>query len=215
MTRGSRLCAAALCALGVLASTRARADEDEASIEVHPFGGLARVGEERTSAVVAVPEAGVVGRFTYGLRDWLSLDGELAGAQLAAARFDAVPVTLGGVPGATGPIERSARVAHAAVGATLRLGVRFVPTLGVAIGPQLRMRDGATYLPTGNIPDDHAASTSIDLIASARAGLDYRINSRWLVGVWAGATIAIPFGAPSYQSAEGGLRIEYAFYPLW
>lgn len=207
--------AAVVVATAVLAPTSARADEDEATVELHLFGGVARVGEERTSQVATVPEAGVAGRFTYGLRDWLALDGELAAAQLGAARFDAVPVTLGGVPGATGPIDRSARTARAAVGATLRLGVRLVPTLGVAIGSQLRMRDGATYLPTGNIPDDHAASTTIDLIASARIGLDYRINRRWLAGLWAGATVAVPFGAPSYQAAEGGVRVEYAWYPLW
>jgi len=198
----------------IATTAAARADEDEMSVEAHVIAGAARVGEEGTHQVASVPVAGVTGELNYGIRDWLALGGELAYAQTGAAHFDMVPVVLRGVPEPAAGLDRSARLARAIVGGTLRLGVRVVPTIFVGAGAALRMRPGATYTPTGDVPDDHAASTTIDLVIASRVGLDYRINRRWLVGLWAGAIAAVPFGAPSFQSAEGGLRVEYAWYPM-
>ncbi len=79
----------------------------------------------------------------------------------------------------------------------------------------MRIRPDGADVSTGIVPDHHAAATSIDLTATARLGLDWRINRRWIVGAWFGGAVALPIGAPSYQAAEGGLRIEHAWYPLW
>ena len=77
------------------------------------------------------------------------------------------------------------------------------------------MRPGATFEPTGDVPDDHGAAMSVDLTATARLGFDYRINRRWIAGLTVGATQAIPFGGPSFQSVEGQLEVAYYWYPLW
>jgi hypothetical protein len=206
---------AATVALSAIPSARARADADEASLEVHPTAGVAKLGEDGTTQKATAPLAGVRGAVTYGVRDWLALGVELGYAQTGSAHFDSVPVMIGGISQAPGPLERSARVADGIVGATVRLGVRVVPTLSVGVGGALRVRPGATYAPAMVVPDDHAASTTIDLVVRAQLGLDYRIDRRWLAGAWAGATAAVPFGAPSYQSVEGGIRVEYAWYPLF
>ncbi len=41
--------------------------------------GAAKLAEKGTSQVATVSEAGLVGRFTFGLRDWLALDGSSGG----------------------------------------------------------------------------------------------------------------------------------------
>lgn len=209
----ARVQAVAATALTLVAGL-AHADQQEASVHVEATSGFARVGEERTSAIDTVPLAGANARLTYGVRDALSLDAELGFAHQGTGHFDGAKVTFAGTPGADGPVERSAQLVRLLVGGTLRLGVRWVPTVSVGVGPQVRLRGDGMYLPTGNVPDDHAAGVAVDLLATARVGLDVRVNRHWLAGAWVGGAYAVPLGGPSFQSAEGGLRVEYNWYPL-
>ncbi len=204
----------AVVTLAALGAT-AHADQDEASLEVHPTGGIARLGEDDTDQVVTVPVAGLDVAATYGVRDWLALGAEVGFARTGAGRFNDVPISIGGIPAGTATIDRRANLVRASFGATLRLGVRIIPVVFVGIGPTVRIRPDGADTSTGGVPDHHAAATSIDITAMARLGLDWRINRRWIAGLWAGGSIAVPIGAPSYQAAEAGLRIQYAWYPLF
>jgi len=195
----------------VCAASTAHADRYEASIDVHPLGGLAAVADAGTSATV--PYGGLAGRLTYGLRHWLALDGELAFAQLATARYDDVMLSIDGGRPMPGSLERRARFGRASVGTTLRLGVAVIPTLYVGFGAQGRWRDDGRM--GRYVPDGYDRALSLDLTATARAGLDLRLDRRWIVGVAVGATHAFPIGAPGLDVVEGTASLSYYWYPNW
>lgn len=69
-----------------------------------------------------------------GVRNWLDLGGALVVTSLGEAFYDRAMLTVDAAPMA-GPLKRMSRVSQLRGVATLRVGVAWVPTLQLAIGP--------------------------------------------------------------------------------
>lgn len=207
----ARAALVAVLALGVGVS-HAWADRYEASFHVQPAGGLSQVGSPGTDQRVSVPSGGVSGRLTYGVRHWLAVEAELAGVALGTARFDDVPVTISGGSPMVTDVERSSRAGRLTLGATLRLGVAWIPTVSAGLGGQLRLDGDGVIAGSDVVPDGHAGGVSVDAVAFARVGLDRRINRRLVIGVSVGASHA--FASPTIDTADVSVALGWYWYPL-
>lgn len=210
--KSARVSGAIVTAVLVMSASRARADRDEASLHVQPTGGVAWLGETDADARARVPWAGLSGRFTYGLRNWLAIECELGGAAFGTGRFENVPIVIQGVGQGNHPIERTTRAAHLSGAATLRLGVAWIPTLALGVGGQLRWR-GDAHTDMALVPDNGSGGLGADGIVFVRVGLDRRINRRWIAGVALGASHAL--AKPAIDSMEATVSVAYYWYPLW
>lgn len=196
-----------------LTATAASADRYEASVHFQPSVGVATVGEVSTTERVSVLSLGLGGRFTYGLRHWLAVEGELGITTLGTARFSDVPVTIQGGSAMTADIERTTRTGRVTAAATLRLGVAWIPTVTAGLGGQVRLQGDGRIAGTDLIPDAHDGGAVADAVAFMRVGLDRRINRRLVVGVSIGASHA--FVSPAIDSVEVTLSASRFWYPLW
>src|SRR5262249_31093466 len=126
--------------LVVASSSTARADQDEASAHVQLVGGLARLGDDAsTNPPATAPLLGLEGRASYAFSDWYQLDTALTVAGSGSAHFDFGTFDPPGPPPKVmGAFRVTQQLVRLDVGATLRLGVRFIPTLRVAIGAEGR-----------------------------------------------------------------------------
>ncbi len=194
-------------------SSVARADRYEAAISVQPHGGLAWVREEGASAPERVPGGGAVMRMSYGLRDWLAVDGELGIATLGAATFDDVEVSIGGAPASPQSLTRTTQSARFLLGANLRLGVAWIPTFSLGLGAQLRRRGDANVSGSDLVPVGREGGISVDPVVAVRAGIERRLNARWLVGASVGLSRAVT--SPAIDSAEVAVVVSRCWYPSW
>lgn len=200
----------------------ARADRYELTLTLKPIGTLVRVGEdigpggERTTAT-AYGAGGAIS-LGYGVRNWLDISAEVAAVQLATAEYAGAEVLVGGSP-RTGLVTRGTRSGQLRLGATLRLGVSWVPSVYLGVGIGGRMRGAATFVLHEDgrtldlVPDGLDAEIGADLVPLVRLGLEHRLTPRWTLGVSAGASYWIGLGAPSAQAVEVGLLSSYSWYP--
>ncbi len=207
--RWRRLPARGLLLGALLAPGVARGDADEASIELHCLGGAARLGDPLADATETAPLYGGGFRFTYATSDYFAYDAALDLGTSGSARYPDVEQG-----GDAGDLERGTRVGRLALGVTARLGVRFVPTLQLAVGGQLRQ------FPTGYLVDSDgqavasvATSSRVDLVVRGGAGFDYRVDRHWVAGITASLTHAV--WGPAWDAVEGGLHLSYYWYPRW
>ena len=103
-------------------------------------------------------------------------------------------------------------------GVTLRLGVRWIPTVRLAAGAQVVRRgspvvmvDGVTF--TGE--DTAPASLSVNLVGTATVGLDYRVGRRMIVGASVGTTVSVPGLGDAWREATLTLLVARYWYPRW
>jgi hypothetical protein len=213
------LIAGALVSLGAY---EARADRYEATVVVRPTGTVGRVAEDVGSdgspMVASVYGGGLDVGLTYGLRNWLDVGGELGAAGFTHATYDPAAVGLMG-NAITGRIERTTRAAQLRGGATLRLGIGWVPVLYLGLGVGGRQRTDGTIVrdnrgrPYGAPADGMAAGVSLDVVTAVRAGLEHRLDRRWTVGVDASASHAIGIGSPSLDTVSASVSLSYTWYP--
>jgi hypothetical protein len=200
-------------ALAIVAAlaTEARADQDEASYHLQLVGGVARLGDDAAvdDAVAVTPLGGVAGRVSYATRDWLQYDAAATIAASGAAGFAMGHFTPPDAPDASGPFSVSAQLARVDVGATARLGVRWIPTARLAIGAQGRR----TSAPDGFPGQVREPSIGADLVAVASIGVDYRIDRRTIIGVSAGGSYALPLGGAGFQTMEATVFWAHYWYP--
>ena len=204
---------------------KARADRYEATLVVRPTGTIGRVAEDvggNGSAVVASAYGGGLDvGLSYGLRNWLDFGVELGAAGFARATYDPATVMISSRPH-TGQIERTTREAQLRAGATLRLGVAWIPVFYVGVGVGVRPQSAATMerddqgTAVGLTPDDMSAGMSFDIVAATRIGFEHRFDSRWTAGLSLGASHAIGLGAPSLDILSAGVSVACSWYPnLW
>ncbi len=210
MTAREIVVASIVGAMMVTASTSrpVRADADEASLDVEAIGGVARLDDELAKKSAGGPVIGVGGRFTFARSNLLQWEGRVAVATASAA-YPGLMINVGGVP-RTGDLTRRTLLARLELGATLRFGVRFIPTFHLGVGAQARRR-GMGEL--DGIAVDGGGGTGVDLIGAGAIGFDYRFGPRTIAGVSLGATYALPLGGPAYQAIEGGLHFAHYWYP--
>lgn len=214
----------ALAAIGLSTRAHAVADRYEASVTVRPLGSIGRIteraGDVRGGEVVVSRNGGggEVG-LSYGVRNWLDVGSEVVGAGFAQAIYDPASVTVAGSP-ATGHLTRTTRLVQLRAGATLRLGVGWVPILHVGLGVGgrvlgagvLRDEDHArTFVVT---PDGMTEGVAIEVLACARIGFEHRLDRRWGVGVSTEASYAVGAGMPPLEVVSAGVSLSYTWYPL-
>jgi hypothetical protein len=196
------------------AATEVRADEHEAELGASATGGLARVAEKGATDADTVPAVGVGARLSYGVRNWLAVEGHVAIASLGEAEYQDMRVSIAGGSPRDGDLTRTTRTARAVGGALLRGGVAWVPTAFLGAGVQGRWQGAAAFSATGGTPDGYDDTLAVDLVATARVGLDRRLGRRWVVGAAVGVTHAFPLGGPAFDVVEGGLSLGAFWYPL-
>jgi hypothetical protein len=230
-TRPNLLAARGLAPVALIAGSlvslpahEVRADRYEATVVVRPTGTVARVAEDVGSdgspVVASVYGGGLDVGMSYGLRNWLDVGGELGVAGFTHATYDPAAIGLMG-SAVTGRIERTTRAAQLRGGATLRLGVGWVPVLYLGLGVGVRQRTDGTLVHDdqghvyGVAADGMAAGVSFDVVMAVRAGLEHRLDRRWTVGVDASASHAIGIGSPPLDVISAGVSLSYTWYPVF
>ena len=205
--------AAALLALAGAAGTAgtAVADRYEATVGLTLHGGAARLPEVG-AATATVPAFGAAVRVTHAWRDPLAWDLQVGGTLTQPATYAGVMRTVSGRP-QVGDISRRTVTGAALVGAELRLGYRWIPTVRLGLGPQVRHRSASNL---GIFPDAVPAETSVDAVASLSLGLDVRLGAHRLMGVMLQVEHGQPLGdAPACDVVGVSLRLSHAWYPRW
>jgi hypothetical protein len=202
------------------------ADRYEATVVIRTIGAVGRatervqdVGSGDAVATAVYGGGGELG-LSYGLRNWLDVGGEVVGAGFGQATYDPVSVPVTGST-AMGRLTRTTRILQLRGGATLRLGVGWVPILHLGLGLGARVLSAATLLDEEHAgsfdvtPDGMNASVAIDIVANARVGLEHRLDRRWTMGVTAEATHAMGFGTQPLDIASIGVSLSYTWYPVF
>lgn len=224
--RRAAACAWVLAASGTAVST-AHGDRREASLHGHVIAGIARTtddaagdaaGDHRSVAATA-PLAGLALRASRApdgtLGNHLQYDAALALLATGGAAFPDGHFTPIGRPPVDGPYTLTTQAVRLDVGATLRLGVAWIPTVRLAAGVQARRRGPPQVMSiTGEVIPGGAEYTA-DLIASAALGLDHRPHRRIVVGAAIGGTAALgrSLGDHGFRTLELSVHASYYWYP--
>ena len=215
------LTAAAAALAGAAApGPAALADRYEVTLAVRPSRGSADVGEAGTAVRDRVRALGFGASLGRGVRNWLDLGGEFVFAALGEARYDEVMARVDDAPMA-GPLKRRSQIVQLRGTATLRLGVAWMPTLQLALGPGLRVQSSALLRgqsgrgETIYVPDGLDAGRALDLVASVRVGFEHRFGRSWTVGVSAGAMRTIGIGTPDLRLTDTSFTLARLWYPSW
>lgn len=214
MRRIKKISIAIHVALAVLwLGQEAHADKDEASLHAHVQFGRARMGiREAPGQTDSASFVGVGARATYATSNWYAYEASVWLGELTGP----VQYTVDTTAGAQLWRWRMAW-AGADVGITTRLGVRFIPTLHVALGVQKRLAwQGSAVVPVnGDTPEKFWLNESwqaLDLTGTLGAGLDYRVADHWIAGL--GMTVRRALVAESpFQTFAATFHLSYYFYP--
>ena len=218
---GGVLAAAGLgLGLGLGSTGAAHADRHEATLAIRPTWGSARIWETGTDQRAEVRSLGLAAGASLGVRDWLDLGAELVAAGFAEARYDMVSLPVSDTL-FSGLLRRRSNTAQLRGVATLRLGVRLVPFVQLALGLGARYRTTAllwTPVVEGDrwvIPDGQHEEVSLDVVTGLRAGLERRLTVHWTAGV--SAAVAHSFGVlrPDFQTLDVAISLSYSWYPQW
>jgi hypothetical protein len=202
--------AVALVALVALAPA-ARADRYEASLGLGAQLAAARVGEPGATARWT-GAVGLGARASYATDNRWAYDLELATVVTEPVTYADLARTANGRP-ARGAATRRTVAASLTFGGELRLGPRFIPTVRLGLGPQLRHRSASDLgALTGAIP----AELTVDVAVSLRLGVDLRLGRHRVVGLGLHFERAQPLaGAAPIDIVGLHLRLDHYGYPRW
>lgn len=186
------------------------ADRYEVRWSGRPFGGLALVQEDGAAAAVAIA-GGTAFSVAYGFTNQLDVGVELT-SMLTAPTFEGEMLVEGDI--ARGAFERRTSSLLLLCGPTWRLGSPddWTPVFGVAVGAGVRHRSSG-FFSVGLIPPGKSATTTFDFGASARAGVERRLNRRWTFGAYVSTMSAASPGDPLYVLASVSAGLSYVHYP--
>lgn len=203
----------ALAALWLVPGHVAHADKDEASLHAHVQFGRATMGiREAPGQTDSAPFVGMGARATYATSNWYAYEASLWLGEFTSP----VQYTVDTMAGAQIWHLRMAAV-HADLGISVRLGVRFIPTLHAALGVQTRLGwKGRAVKPMfGDKPEVDVLNKTVmtfEIVAALGAGLDYRLGDHWIAGVGITARRAVA-GESSFQAVAATFHLSYYFYP--
>jgi hypothetical protein len=196
----------------------AAADRREASVHAHLVGAFLNAGDEASvnGGRGSGPLGGLAVRASFATRNSYQYDVALS-LLAGRASFDQGVFTPMGMPSRTGPFTVATQAARLDGGVTVRLGVRWIPTVRVAAGLQARHR-GAPVVTVGGIEINESmtgrsADLQLDAVGVADVGLDFRVNRRVIVGAAAGASYAVPIGGEAFRTVEVTAHAAYYWYP--
>lgn len=191
------------------------ADRHEAQWSARPMFGVARLREEKVSGSNNTAVAGMSLGASYGLSHGLDIGVELVGLGTAVGKFDEAILQLdGGLPKRT-TLSRRSGTTMLMVGPTWRFGVQWVPVVSLAGGAGVRFRSAGRFGEFNFYPMERAVDRSLDLGASARMGIERRVNRRLTLGAYVDALASWSPSAPMLPAATFTLGVSYVHYPLW
>ena len=198
------------------AAGSAAGDRREASVHAHVIGGAFAVRDEAAADTALGPAFGAAVRASRATHNIFQYDASFA-VIAGRVHFGAGRFAVSGQPPRTGPFTIAQVIARVDGGATLRLGVAWIPTVRVAVGLQARRRGSPVAIlggvEVGGAALGRRADYHVDAVASIAAGLDHRLNRRLVVGASAGASHAVPLGGPAFDSLELTVHAAYYWYP--
>lgn len=195
------------------APATAAADADETSVHLELGGGLATVGDPAGGTTETTPTAGGAARFTLARVDWLAY--EVTGYGLATGTARHTDLMFEGLDA---EIERRVTALGVEGGASLRLGVRWIPIVAVAIGPQVRLypRVPALEPETAAVLGSYDGESVLDLAARVSVGIDHRLSARWVAGVRLDARQTLGLGDGALTSVGATVHVAYYWYArIW
>jgi len=193
----------------------AHADQFEAQWSARPLVGAALLEEEGSASTERAMTGGLSLGLSYGFSNELDLGVELTTLAAQTATFPNTTVAVGGGGLMQGPMTRQAGTALLLLGPTWRFGVSWVPVITLAAGGGVRFRSAGTFTEDGIAPGEKAATAALDLAATARVGIEHRMNRRLVVGVYASGLVAWGPSAPMLPAAMLSVGLSYVHYPLW
>jgi hypothetical protein len=174
------------------------------------LGGLAWAADDAADGDMAsAPVFGLSARASYATRDWVQFEVAVSGGTTTSASYDSGHFEPAGRPPVDGAFDTRNQFARAELGASLRLGVRYIPRIRAFVGPQVR-RTGATSVAGSEV---RAAELGFDLVGGAGLGIDYRVGRRLVIGVEGAASYGVPLSGEALHTVEIGLHVSYYFYP--
>ena len=195
----------------IATAAQARADRRETSLHAHVIGGALALDDHGEAG--SGGWGGLAVRASRATRNSFQYDAQLT-LGYGAASFDQGTFPLQGGAPMMAPYTLATQLAHLDAGVTLRLGVRWIPTVRVAAGVQGTRRASpvVTYNGTEFSGDasGQAPQYAANLVGSATVGLDYRWNRRWIIGAAAGAASSVPGLGDAWRSVE--VTAHAAFY---
>ena len=201
--------------LALAAPSAAQADRYEATLSGAASAGLARLGQisDGGDITATAPAFGASLRVAHAWRNRLAWDLQLGGTLTQPATFDDVMMVVDGRP-EQGAVTRRAVTAAFQLGAELRLGARWIPTVRLGVGPQLRHQSASDL---GVLADVIPAESSLDALVSLGVGVDVRLGPHLLVG------FALQLDHTQGVTGDGTLdvigltvRVSRAWYPrVW
>jgi hypothetical protein len=195
-----------------------RADADEVSVHAGLTIGGAAADAQAIGSATFIPAAGVSGTLTYATSDWYAYEATLElEHSIGLASFRAAPDGQAANHPSMSMDTAFVRCLgwlRGEAGISARLGVRWIPTLHAGLGVQVQ-RAGDTY-------DVHAdmvlpglgRGVTVGLIGVVGAGLDYRVDEHWVMGMSLRARSSVlGAGGDSYGAIGLALHIGYYWYP--
>ncbi|MEZ4362190.1 MAG: hypothetical protein R3B48_18525 [Kofleriaceae bacterium] len=192
-----------------------QADRAEAQWSARGVFGTAQLREEGART----PRRGLIGgmslSLSYGLSNYLDVSTELL--MISATQDATFADTTADVGGITlrGKFTRGAASALMLVGPTWRLGVAWVPVISLSGGVGVRYRSAGSFPEMDIAPEERGETVTLDLGASAKVGLEYRVNHSLTVGAYGAALAAWGPKAPLLPVASASVGLSYVLYPLW
>jgi hypothetical protein len=193
----------------------AHADRSEAQWSARPLVGAALLKEEGSTATERAMTGGLSLGLSYGLSNRLDLGVELTTLAAQTVTFPKTMVDVDGGRPMQGPMTRQAGTALLLLGPTWRFGFSWVPVVTLAAGGGVRYRSAGMFIEDGVAPGEKAATAALDLAATARVGLEHRMNRRLVAGVYASGLVAWSSSAPLLPPALLSVGLSYVHYPLW
>lgn len=213
-SRRARGSAAVISLLQLLQSASAAADADETSVHGQVLAGLVRT--EDHGATGTGPMAGASSRATVARSDRWAFELTIAGFQ-ARLRHVGAGQVIHGVP-LDGVLERTQLGGRLELGGQARFGVRWIPTIRVGAGLQVRHLGETTLRTNGGMSlASIPADTTFDVTATIGVGLDRRLGRSFVLGLNVAAVYAQPLGGEVHAmaGAEATLHLACYFYPRW
>jgi hypothetical protein len=213
----TRCASATLVALGVLSAAPglprlAHADRNEARWSARPLGGVALMQEGGADPALA-PTAGASIAMAYGLSHQLDLGLEVM-SMMIVPTFDGAILVDGYV--ARGDFKRRTSSALVLAGPTWRFGSpdRWTPVIAASAGGGLRYRSIGVFSDIELQPPGKTAGRTMDYAASAKVGLERRINRRLTFGAYFSTLATWSEEAPTFAVASVSFGLSYVHYPL-
>lgn len=201
-----------LALLGVLASVgQASADRYELQWNLRPLGALAQMRDEVADDTALAFAGGVALGVSYGVTNSLDVGLEALSLSVVSPSFSDAAVRTNGYT-ARGPYARRSDSLIGTVNATWRLGVIWVPVLGLGVGQGQRYRSAGVFTKYDFAPMETPGSEVKDWVVVGKVGIEHRLRPSWTLGAYTQTLFAWNDQISSFPAAVFSVGVSYVHY---